>query len=347
MNTVLPSGPGAWELRDKGITAPSRKTKTKSVLKAIPSPSHMSIVQLHRNGTLKYLVSQNTDGLHLRSGMDPDAMAELHGNTNLEICVKCGARYLRDFRTRSARKVHDHFTGRFCEEVSCNGRLKDSIINFGEDLPQKDLSNAYLHAEKADVCIALGSSLRVSPANEIPRNVARNEGKLVIGNLQKTPLDSKAALTINAFCDDIMVGLMQRLEMSIPKWELIRRVKLTVNCLERPGEKRRLRISALGLDINKDRPYSLFRKVRFLINSSSDSISKEVDKEPFVTTKVISVNDGKSDPVKVSFELVFQGHYSEPELTLEEILAKDSPLLEQEYFLFYDPAERKWRVNRQ
>ena len=347
MNTVLPTGPGAWELRDKGITAPSRKAKTKSVLKAIPSPSHMSIVQLHRNGTLKYLVSQNTDGLHLRSGMDPDAMAELHGNTNLEICVKCGARYLRDFRTRSSRKVHDHFTGRFCEEVSCNGRLKDSIINFGEDLPQKDLSNAYLHAEKADVCIALGSSLRVSPANEIPKNVARKKGKLVIGNLQKTPLDSKAALTINAFCDDVMIGLMQRLEMSIPKWELVRRVKLTVSSLQKPGGNKRLRISALGLDTNKDRPYSVFRKVRFLINSSSESITKEVDKEPFVTTTVISVIDGKSDPIKISFELVFQGHYGEPELTLVENLAKESPLLEKEHCLFYDPAERKWRVNRQ
>jgi len=39
----------------------------------------MSLVKLHEKGTLKCLVSQNTDGLHRRSGMPPEGLAELHG----------------------------------------------------------------------------------------------------------------------------------------------------------------------------------------------------------------------------------------------------------------------------
>lgn len=68
--------------------------------KAIPSFTHMTFVALEEAGLLKYLVSQNTDGLHLRSGFDTHKLAELHGNRCLEKCKKCDSQFLRDFRTR-------------------------------------------------------------------------------------------------------------------------------------------------------------------------------------------------------------------------------------------------------
>ncbi len=53
--------------------------------------------------------------MHRRSGFPPEKLSELLGNTNLEVCSKCGKKYMRDFRTRSAMSVHDHKTGRFCD----------------------------------------------------------------------------------------------------------------------------------------------------------------------------------------------------------------------------------------
>ena len=35
---------------------------------------------------LKFIISQNIDGLHRKSGVPIHKIAELHGNTNLEIC---------------------------------------------------------------------------------------------------------------------------------------------------------------------------------------------------------------------------------------------------------------------
>ena len=86
--------------------------------------------------------------------------------------------------------------------------LFDSIINFGETLPESEITAAFEHAEKADVCIVLGSSLTVTPAADIPATVAKRKGKLAICNLQKTPLHKVAALNIHSMCDVFMVSLI-------------------------------------------------------------------------------------------------------------------------------------------
>ena len=97
MNTVLETGPGLWERQAHG-----QRTKRSefALSKALPSPTHMAIVQLHKEGLVQMTVSQNIDGLHRRSGLGRSQLAELHGNTNLETCRKCERQYLRDFETR-------------------------------------------------------------------------------------------------------------------------------------------------------------------------------------------------------------------------------------------------------
>lgn len=201
MDTVLETGPGCWELAaNKGKKAASKKKKALkvSMSSAYPSKTHMAFVSMLNAGLMKFLVSQNTDGLHRKSGVTPDKISELHGNTNREKCADCGKEYLRDFRVRNAQRVKDHRTGRACDDPNCRGQLEDTIINFGEGLPEEDLDNAFNHASCSDLCLSMGSSLRVTPAADVPKTVFENGGKLVIVNLQKTPLDPYAALNIHA-----------------------------------------------------------------------------------------------------------------------------------------------------
>ncbi len=68
----------------------------------------MALFELMEQKHLKHVVSQNVDGLHRKSGIAPEKLCEVHGNTNLEVCIKCGKEYMRDFRVRNAQKVHDH-----------------------------------------------------------------------------------------------------------------------------------------------------------------------------------------------------------------------------------------------
>lgn len=74
-NTGIPDfrGPeGAWTLRAQGR---ARTAKAVSTLQAVPTPSHMALLELQNRGIMKYLVSQNCDGLHRRSGIRPVSMA--------------------------------------------------------------------------------------------------------------------------------------------------------------------------------------------------------------------------------------------------------------------------------
>ena len=250
IDTVLDTGAGKWEKNaaiKKGIKVKKAKKQTTS-LKAIPSLTHMSLVALLNAGLLKHVISQNTDGLHRRSGIHPVNLSELHGNSKLEICSNksCGQQYLRDYKVRNSKKVHNHETGRLC--ISCNGKLKDTIINFKETLPEKTWNVAELNSNKADLCLVMGSSLTVTPAADLPELIGKKGRKefrngngikhfLCIVNLQKTPLDKYCQLRIFGKCDDVMKLLMEKFNIKIPKWNLTRFVRIKIiSCLDKDSD---------------------------------------------------------------------------------------------------------------
>ena len=92
------------------------------------------MVELMNKGFLRHVISQNIDGLHRKSGIPEENISEVHGNTNLEICTKCETGYMRDYGVSNPDGASKHMTGRTCDDQQCKGDLKDSIINFGENL---------------------------------------------------------------------------------------------------------------------------------------------------------------------------------------------------------------------
>jgi len=120
---------GVWTMQSIG----KKMEKSISLTLALPSPCHYSLVKLHEDKILKCTISTNVDGLHKRSGIPDEQLLELHGNIYLEKCVKCKHEYFRKFSVGSGR---NHETGRKCEQKGCDGKLLDSIIHFGENLPQ-------------------------------------------------------------------------------------------------------------------------------------------------------------------------------------------------------------------
>lgn len=202
LNTKLPTGPGMWEL-------PKADRPAGNILeqcsRACPGRTHTALCRLWTAGLVKHIISQNVDGLHRKSGMPASALSELHGNIFVERCTKCDREYERSFNTICPGGL----TGRSCERSTCRGPLRHSGVGFGQDLPEKVVQRAWQESEKADLCLALGSSITVTPASDMPAWVAeRHRGRqgkgLVIVNLQATPCDGQATLRINGMVDDVI-----------------------------------------------------------------------------------------------------------------------------------------------
>ena len=89
-----------------------------------------------------------------------------------------------------AKTCKEHKTGRFCDNAKCGGALHDSIINFGENLKDDVIDTGFIQGSICDLMVAMGSSLRVTPAATIVEECGIRKGqKLVIINLQKTKMD--------------------------------------------------------------------------------------------------------------------------------------------------------------
>ena len=56
----------------------------------LPTDAHMGIVTLMRQGLCRFLISSNCEGVHLKSGVDPKDIVEVHGNSFVEACSVCG-----------------------------------------------------------------------------------------------------------------------------------------------------------------------------------------------------------------------------------------------------------------
>ncbi|GAB1605076.1 NAD-dependent protein deacetylase sirtuin-6-like [Argonauta hians] len=206
---------GVWTLEKRGeepkvnITFESAK----------PTLTHMALVALEKAGFLQFLVSQNIDGLHLRSGFPRNRLAELHGNMFVEECDKCCIQYISDSSVPTMGLKH---TGDYCLQMKvrgvCRGQLTDTILDWEDNLPEDDLNASNREAKLADLSVCLGTSLQIKPSGHIPVLTKKNGGKLVIVNLQPTPLDRFCDLRINAYVDRVMQGVCQLLDVNIPEY---------------------------------------------------------------------------------------------------------------------------------
>jgi len=187
--------------------------------KACPSFTHRFLTELEKIGKLQYLISQNVDGLHMKSGFPRDKLAELHGNFFVQHCNSCNSETV--FK-KSCVSLGKKPTGKLCQKKNkksgkrCLGSLHDSVLDWDQALPEKKLEISEKICKKSDLTIIAGSSMQIQPANQLPTYTKKNGGKIVIVNLQKTNLDKKADLVIHGYCDRIFESVADFLDLKIP-----------------------------------------------------------------------------------------------------------------------------------
>lgn len=183
---------GLWTRQAKGFPA-----KSIDFASAEPNDGHLAIVELQRLGKLAFLISQNVENLHLKSGIRPELIAELHGNITKLRCQSC--EFLMDN------------VGDVIPCPICGGHVASSVVSFGQSLPQHDLEDAYAHSKRADLFLAVGSTLTVTPAADMPHVALRAGARLVIINQGDTPLDRAAHLRF-AYIGDVLPPAVARMK---------------------------------------------------------------------------------------------------------------------------------------
>jgi NAD-dependent deacetylase len=159
--------------------------RVEEVMKHEPNEGHRILARWQEKGIIHRVITQNVDGYHQAAGSKD--VITLHGD-------------IRSFRCQHCKRTYTHEwyadNGPFCDYHDQLGVIRPNIVLFGEGLGD-NIGEAFKEAKKADVIIAMGTSLNVSPANYIPMEGLQTNAKFVIINRDETAMDKYAHLLIN------------------------------------------------------------------------------------------------------------------------------------------------------
>jgi len=178
-----------------------REVRYPMLKKVKPNKAHLALAELETVGNLKTVITQNIDGLHQEAGCS--SVIELHGTTRIIYCLNCSHEYSMDevFSMLEVKILP------LCSE--CKGKLRPAVVFFGEALNPEILRLAFEEAENCELLLAVGSSLGVYPAADIPRIARQRGATLAIINKEKTPLDVMADYVINDEAGKILPQIVQ------------------------------------------------------------------------------------------------------------------------------------------
>src|SRR5215210_1634121 len=178
------------EMRDKSWRR--RFAMEESFGGAKPGRGHKALASLYRAGKSPGVVTQNIDNLHQASGIAPEHVVELHGNTTYATCLDCATRYELSW----VKHRYEAASGRAPSCPRCNGHIKTATVSFGQSMPEAAMRRAEELTLSADLFIAIGSSLVVWPAAGFTLMAKRNGARLVIINRDPTEFDELADLVV-------------------------------------------------------------------------------------------------------------------------------------------------------
>jgi NAD-dependent deacetylase len=172
-----------------------------------PNPAHSALAQLEQAGRSLGVVTQNIDGLHQAAGSR--RVVELHGTAREVMCIGgaprvgtpdgCGFRASYEWAFQQVDAGDDDPA---CPQ--CGGLVKSATVSFGQNLFPGVIEEAVELVGAADLVVAIGSSLQVYPAADLPAAAVRAGIPLVILNDEATPLDDIATLVVRGRAGEIL-----------------------------------------------------------------------------------------------------------------------------------------------
>jgi NAD-dependent deacetylase len=148
------------------------------------------VARLEQAHKIALVVTQNIDGLHAAAGTSVERLVEIHGTDREVECQSCHE------RSEPGQHYQAFEASREPPRCACGGWLKPATISFGQSLREDDLERAVAGAARADLVVALGSTLAVYPAAQVPLLAARAGAAYVIINRGETEHDPLPVVTL-------------------------------------------------------------------------------------------------------------------------------------------------------
>ncbi len=162
------------------------------MIQAEPNRGHRAVSSLIQRGKASAVITQNTDGLHQKSGVPEKKIIELHGNSTYATCLTCNSRHELEW----IREMYLN-DGLAPDCPECGGIIKTATVSFGQPMPKDKMRAAQIETLACDLMVAVGSSLKVFPAASFPITARQNGAQLIILNRDPTDLDKYANLVLN------------------------------------------------------------------------------------------------------------------------------------------------------
>ncbi len=194
----------------------------KLVESAQPNAAHDALAAFEATGRLRYLVTQNVDGLHQKAGSV--RVSDLHGRVDRVRCLDCGQTSSRlEFQQRLSEMnpTWRHHQASYAPDgdadldgvrfelfhvpecARCSGTLKPDVVFFGESVPRGRVDEAMANVDACDLFLVVGSSLMVWSGYRFVKR-ARDAGiPIAAVNLGKTRADAEIDVKVWADCGEV------------------------------------------------------------------------------------------------------------------------------------------------
>ncbi|KAL2867712.1 SIR2 family NAD-dependent protein deacylase [Aspergillus lucknowensis] len=143
-----------------------------------PTVAHAFLALLERKGKLKFVVTQNIDGLEVDAGVSVDRVLNAHGSWRGQRCLKCKV----PFDAGRFRDAVGKGEVPICGVEGCGGAVKPDIVMFGERLPKEFDDVVENVLPEADMVLVMGTSLKVAPCSTLPRKVGGDVPRVLVNN---------------------------------------------------------------------------------------------------------------------------------------------------------------------
>ena len=152
-------------------------TKLFDLSKTKPTIAHKFMNFFTKKNYVKYIFTQNIDGLELKAKIPKEKLVFAHGNFLEGHCPKCK----EDIDIEKINEGINKGEVYYCPK--CKGPCKPKIVFYGENLPIR-FFECLQDIKDIDLVIIMGTSLKVFPFAGIPEFVEKNKGVIVF-NMEK------------------------------------------------------------------------------------------------------------------------------------------------------------------